>query len=81
MPAIWMKRTSPATKSYKPEDMLGPKQEKFLKELINQKCKLSKREDYVIGVVLANQSYHENHQYHLNKLRKKYGHIMEMNSK
>lgn len=69
--------TRPIKQSYKPRKPLGIKQHDFLVELLEQKCKLSNREDYVVRAVLVVKLYHENHQYHLNNLRKKYGHIME----
>lgn len=57
---------------------LGQKQARFLSQmLIDDEVKLSKREHFVVKHVLDANKYHDNHQYHLNKLRLKYYHIME----
>lgn len=55
---------------------LGIQQERFLDHMLVEGVNLSQREEYVIREVLDLKEYHDNHQYHLNKLRKKYYHIM-----
>jgi len=69
----------PIKQSYKPREPLGEKQEVFLRTVVELGCELSKRESYVVNAVLECKTYHENHQYHLNKIRKKYSHLMATN--
>jgi len=72
-----MKRRPVRENKYTAPKSIGEAQVKFLREVIKQKCKLSKRESYVVDAVLVSRTYHENHSYHLNKLREKYGYIMK----
>ena len=44
----------------------------FLQKLITENFKLSKRESYVVKYVLKHGEYHDNHQYHLNNVGKRY---------
>jgi len=47
-------------------------QRTFLEKVINENFKLSKREHYVVNFVLNNGTYHDNYQYHLNNVGKRY---------
>jgi len=51
---------------------LDEEQAKFLRKILSSNFKLSKREHFVVGMVLENESYHANHQYHLTKIRDRY---------
>lgn len=49
---------------------LTSEQEKLLIEVKNSHMKLSKRQSFVLNQVLKVKTYHENHQYHLQCIRK-----------
>jgi hypothetical protein len=51
---------------------LDAEQMDWLRKILSSNFKLSKREHFVVGMVLENESYHANHQYHLTKIRDRY---------